>query len=124
VCCFDNEKCHGGHPNNCHASPPSVAGCSPFLFAPFFFGFFHLFSTLAHRSGRVIGTDTLRVFLVSQVSSHGEKHEQESEDNRTIQMLMRISARAASRCVGSVRHASEFAAAVVVARQSAATLQS
>ena len=84
MCCFDNEKCHGGHPNNCHASPPSVAGCSPFLFAPFFFGFFHLFSTLAHRSGRVIGTDTLRVFLVSQVSSHGEKHEQESEDNPNV----------------------------------------
>jgi putative ABC transport system substrate-binding protein len=40
-----------------------------------------LFSPLAHRSGRVIGTDTLRVLLVLQVSSDGQKCEQGSKDN-------------------------------------------
>jgi hypothetical protein len=42
------------------------------------------FSPLAHRGGRVIGTDTLRFSLVLHVSSDDQKREQGSEDNPNV----------------------------------------
>ena len=42
------------------------------------------FSPFAHRGGRVIGTDTLRVLLVLHVSSDGQKREQGSKDNPNV----------------------------------------
>src|SRR5262245_56503770 len=43
----------------------------------------HAFSPMAHRSDRVIDTDTL-ISLVSHVSSDGQEHEQDSEDNPNV----------------------------------------
>jgi hypothetical protein len=42
------------------------------------------FSPMAHRSGRVIGTDALRVFLVLHVSSDSQEREQGTEDNPNV----------------------------------------
>jgi hypothetical protein len=42
------------------------------------------FSPLAHRGGRVIGTDTLCISLVLQVSSDGQEREQGTEDNPNV----------------------------------------
>ena len=39
---------------------------------------------MAHRSGRVIDTDTLRISPVVQVSSDGQEREQDSEDNPNV----------------------------------------
>jgi hypothetical protein len=41
-------------------------------------------SPVAHRGGRVIDTDTLPISLVSHVSSDGQEHEQDSEDNPNV----------------------------------------
>src|SRR5262249_12311025 len=41
------------------------------------------YSPMAHPSGRVIDTDTL-ISLVSHVSSDGQEHEQDSEDNPNV----------------------------------------
>src|SRR5262249_45258902 len=43
----------------------------------------HAFSPMAHPSGGVIDTDTL-IFVVSHVSSDGQQHEQDSEDNPNV----------------------------------------
>src|SRR6516165_11272671 len=50
---------------------------------------YSLFSPLADRGGRVIATDTLRILLVLQVPSDGQKREQGRKDN---QILTRIRA--------------------------------
>src|SRR6516165_5300686 len=42
---------------------------------------YSLFSPLADRGGRVIATDTLRILLVLQVPSDGQKCEQGCKDN-------------------------------------------
>ena len=39
---------------------------------------------MAHRGGRVIGTDTLRISLVLHVSSDGQEREQGPEDNPDV----------------------------------------
>ena len=39
---------------------------------------------MAHRGGRVIDTDTLRISPVVQVSSDGQEREQDSEDNSNV----------------------------------------
>jgi hypothetical protein len=39
---------------------------------------------MAHRGGRIIDTDTLRIFSVVQVSSDGQEREQDSDDNPNI----------------------------------------
>jgi hypothetical protein len=39
---------------------------------------------MAHRAGRVIDTDTLRISLVVQVSSDGQEREQDSDDNPNV----------------------------------------
>jgi hypothetical protein len=39
---------------------------------------------MAHRGGRVIDTDTLRISPVVQVSSDGQEREQDSEDNPNV----------------------------------------
>jgi hypothetical protein len=48
---------------------------------------------MAHRSGRVIDTDTL-ISLVLHVSSDGQEHEQDSEDNPNINAHQNSSAAA------------------------------
>jgi hypothetical protein len=62
--------------------------------------FLHLLSPLAHRGCRVIGTDKLRLSLVLRISSHGEKREQNSEDNPNVNA--HLLNQAASRCVGKM----------------------
>jgi hypothetical protein len=42
------------------------------------------FSPLAHRGARVVGTDTLRISVVLQVSSDDQECEQGSEDNPNV----------------------------------------
>jgi hypothetical protein len=42
------------------------------------------FSTFAHRGGRIIDTDTLRISVVLQVSSDDQEREQGSEDNPNV----------------------------------------
>ena len=39
---------------------------------------------MAHRGGRVIDTDTLRISPLVQVSSDGQEREQDSEDNPNV----------------------------------------
>jgi len=39
---------------------------------------------MAHRGGRVIDTDTLRLFLVLRVSRDGQEREQGSEHNPNV----------------------------------------
>jgi hypothetical protein len=39
---------------------------------------------MAHRGGRVIDTDTLRISSVVHVSSDGEEREQDSDDNPNV----------------------------------------
>jgi hypothetical protein len=42
------------------------------------------FSPLAHRGGRVIGTDTIGILLVLHVSSDDQEREQGGEDNPNV----------------------------------------
>src|SRR5215472_12819823 len=42
------------------------------------------FSPLAHRGARVVGTDALRVLLISQAPSDGEERNQGDDDNPNI----------------------------------------
>ena len=41
-------------------------------------------SPRAHRGARIIGTDALRILLISQEPSDGEEHNQDNEDNPNI----------------------------------------
>jgi hypothetical protein len=43
-----------------------------------------IFSPLAHRGGRVIGTDTIGILLVLHVSSDDQEREQGGEDNPNV----------------------------------------
>jgi hypothetical protein len=42
------------------------------------------FSPVAHRGGRVIGADALRIFALLRVSRDGQEREQGSEDNPNV----------------------------------------
>jgi hypothetical protein len=44
----------------------------------------HNFLPLAHRGARVIGTDALRILVISQEASGGEEGNQDNEDNPNI----------------------------------------
>ena len=44
----------------------------------------HNFLPLAHRHARVIGTDALRILVISQEASGGEEGNQDNEDNPNI----------------------------------------
>ena len=49
---------------------------------------------MAHRGGRVIDTNTLRIFLVLHIPSDGQEREQGSEDNPDVHAHQRSPAAA------------------------------
>jgi hypothetical protein len=49
----------------------------------------YFFLPLAHRGARVIGTDAMRILLISQELSDGQESTQDNKDNK---ILMRIRA--------------------------------
>ena len=62
-------------PRLARSNPPSWSRCSAILRSVY------VFLPPAHRGGRVIGTDALRILLMSREPSDGQERNQDNEDN-------------------------------------------
>src|SRR6516165_3600695 len=65
-------------PRLARSIPPSWSRCSAILRSVY------VFLPPAHRGGRVIGTDALRILLISREPSDGQERNQDNEDNPNI----------------------------------------